>query len=335
MYSHTQDSVRTPELHAPATPDQRPRFGFRARSSRLNWKALAALDSSRLVSTGDVSALQSIMENLCFSQIHPTELECTPTDQISKLVSTLQHSLELVFALYARSYASNEELVAESQRKSQTISKLTRELEAANARIIKLENAPCDHCVDLSEQLAKSLTANAAIASSVEKISQSATLTSGHDDEEHNNSTEQPLATIAPYAQQKAARAQGRSAPVIATHDPQVQKDLGHISRSVDGLSHSNREILEGVSALLSASSMKGSEEAKNRSWWISQFQQAVETAIARSVAKSRGSYIVPDSLTEVTNLGSQSLSAHSPSRRLVEENSDHEMLGHSQLIDK
>eukprot|EP00929_Paragymnodinium_shiwhaense_P116779 TRINITY_DN8665_c1_g1_i1.p1 TRINITY_DN8665_c1_g1~~TRINITY_DN8665_c1_g1_i1.p1 ORF type:complete len:1279 (-),score=245.37 TRINITY_DN8665_c1_g1_i1:64-3900(-) len=79
-----------------AFPHQSPRFIFRPRTGRINWRLLHSLDLDRVIREGDVETIQAHMENLTYARFSREDLEMTSDDNIMKVMQLAQLCMEFL-----------------------------------------------------------------------------------------------------------------------------------------------------------------------------------------------------------------------------------------------
>eukprot|EP00439_Symbiodinium_sp_Y106_P066351 s1418_g10.t2 len=80
-----------------------PKFIFRPRTGRINWRLLHSLDLDRVVREGDIDTIQAYLDNITYSRFSREDLEVTSDDGLIKVVQLAQLCMEYLNSMCASS----------------------------------------------------------------------------------------------------------------------------------------------------------------------------------------------------------------------------------------
>ena len=69
-------------------------FAFKQRSNKLNWLQISSLNVDQIISTSNISDLQSIIDEITFSNFDQNDVKFIDIDNLSKLVRLMQLAIE-------------------------------------------------------------------------------------------------------------------------------------------------------------------------------------------------------------------------------------------------
>lgn len=90
-------------------------FTFKQRAGRLNWRQIQGLDLNRIIETGDVLSLQSMLENIAYASLDREDLERFSDSSLMKLFKLSQLSIE--YLMHSQDKLHSQALSLDSQRK--------------------------------------------------------------------------------------------------------------------------------------------------------------------------------------------------------------------------
>jgi hypothetical protein len=99
-------------------------FAFRQRVGNLNWKAISSIDLEAIIDDNQIEELQSIIDDVIFSEIKNHDIKGTSITELKKLIHAMQLMLE--YLLYCQE--SQLQLVHELYSKNKKLKKLNQEL---------------------------------------------------------------------------------------------------------------------------------------------------------------------------------------------------------------
>lgn len=107
-------------------------FAFRQRIGTLDWKTISSIDIEIIIEENQIEELQSIIDNIIFSEIKNNDIKNTSIIEIKKLINIMQLMLE--YLLYCQE--SQLKLIRELHNKNKQLKKYNKELIEQN-EIIK------------------------------------------------------------------------------------------------------------------------------------------------------------------------------------------------------
>jgi myosin heavy subunit len=99
-------------------------FAFRQRVGNLNWKAISSVDLEAIIDDNQIEELQSIIDEVIFSEIKNQDIKGTSISELKKLIQIMQLMLE--YLLYCQE--SQLQLVHQLHQKNKKLKKLNQEV---------------------------------------------------------------------------------------------------------------------------------------------------------------------------------------------------------------
>jgi hypothetical protein len=116
-----------------------PTFTFKQRAGRLNWRQIQGLDLSRIVETGDVVSLQSVLENITYASLDREDLERFSDSSLIKLFKLSQLSIEYLMHSQNKLYSQAQSLDSQYKETSSRAAAYEDSVKAKEKELVDLK----------------------------------------------------------------------------------------------------------------------------------------------------------------------------------------------------